>query len=194
MNDLFHLLRLSSVPGVGPMRLRNLVGRFGSAEAVLGAAWKDLCRVDGIDEKTARSIGNGGDGDFAEEQIRLSEKTGIFLLTYWNAGYPEALKAIPDPPAILFVKGKFADQDAIAVAVVGTRTPSTYGRNTAERIAGELAHSSVTVVSGMARGIDTAAHRGALAGSGRTIAVLGSGADVVYPPENRKLYQSVAES
>jgi DNA processing protein len=194
MADLFHLLRLLSVPGVGPMRIRTLVGRFGSAEAVFRAGLKDLCRTEGIDEKTARSIRNGGDETFAGEQIRLSEKMGIHALTYWDLGYPEALKAIPDPPAILFVRGGLEDQDRIAVAMVGTRTPSTYGRNAAERLAEELARYGVTVVSGMARGIDTASHRGALKGSGRTIAVLGSGADVVYPPENRKLCEAIAES
>jgi DNA processing protein len=194
MAGLRHLLRLSSVPGVGPMRIRSLVGRFGSAEAVFHAGLEELRRTDGIDEKTARSILNGGDDAFAAEQIHLSEKTGIRALTFWDDDYPEPLKAIADPPAILFVKGTLIEQDRIAVAVVGTRSPSTYGRNTAERISEELAHCGVTVVSGMARGIDTAAHRGALRGAGRTLAVLGSGADVVYPSENKKLCEAVAES
>jgi DNA processing protein len=175
------------------MRMRKLVGRFGSAEAVLRADVEDLCRVDGVDQKTAQNIRDGVDRAFAEEQIRRAGERGVHVLTYWENDYPGILKTIPDPPAVLFVRGELDGRDRIAVAIVGTRTPSTYGRTTAERFGEGMAGLGITVVSGLARGVDTAAHRGALRAAGRTVAVLGCGVDVVYPPENATLFEEIAQ-
>ena len=149
--------------------------------------------MDGIDEKTARSIRHDVNREFADEQLRRVAKQDVRIVTYWDATYPEMLKKIYDPPILLYAKGAFLEE-ANNIAVVGTRSPSEYGRGVAGRLSEGLARRGMTVVSGMARGIDTLAHRGALRGGGRTVAVLGCGLDVVYPPENKKLYEQVAAS
>jgi len=194
LDNVYHLLCLLSVPGVGAQRLRNLVGHFGSAEAVLAAGAAELRKVANIDEKMAQSIRNQVEPDFAKEQIRSAEKQKVRIVSYWNPEYPNLLKTIHDPPVLLFVKGTLPESDSIGVAVVGTRTPSMYGRTVAERFAAELSDYGITVVSGLARGVDTAAHRGAVKAGGKTVAVLGSGVDVVYPPENKKLYDDIVEN
>ena len=191
MADAVALLRLLSVPNVGPQRVRQMVARFGSAESVFEASVLDLIEVEGIDEKTARAVRNQSDAKFAESQIALAEKHGVRILSYWDQDYPELLRAIHDPPVVLYTKGPLDWKLFTGIAVVGTRFPSTYGRQVAERLSEELSLRGVTVVSGMARGVDTAAHKGALRGWGSTVAVLGSGLDVVYPPENRKLYLEI---
>jgi DNA processing protein len=188
------LLRLLSVPNVGPQRVRQMVARFGSAESVFEASLLDLVEVEGIDEKIARAVRDQSDGRFAETQTALAEKHGARILSYWDPDYPELLKTIHDPPVVLYVKGPLDWKSFTGIAVVGTRFPSTYGRQVAERLSEELSLRGVTVVSGMARGVDTAAHKGALRGSGGTAAVLGSGLDVVYPPENRRLYLEIIET
>jgi DNA processing protein len=193
MIDLNALLRLLSVPNVGPQRVRQLVARFGSPEAVLESSVSDLIEVEGIDEKIARAVRNQSDALFAKTQISLVEKHGARLMTYWDPDYPELLRAIHDPPVVLFLKGPLDWTAFIGIAVVGTRFPSSYGRQVAESISQELSRRGITVVSGMARGVDTAAHRGALIGSGSTVAVMGSGLDIVYPPENRKVYLEIIE-
>jgi len=190
--DLQGLLTLLSVPGVGPVRARALVDRFGTPEAVWRAGESELRKVRGIDERTASAIRTEKPGDFAEKQIDEADKHQVAILTLWDPEYPERLKAIDDPPPVLFVRGQIRLEDKNAVAVVGTRFPSTYGRGVAEGFAQDLARRRITVVSGMARGIDTCAHQGALRAGGRTIAVLGSGVDVIYPPENRKLSSEIA--
>jgi len=125
--------------------------------------------------------------------IELAHKLNVSIITSDSTFYPQMLLNIYDFPPILYVRGTLTDKD-INIAVVGSRRASTYGRFTTERLCRELAMNGVTVVSGMARGIDSAAHTGALAGKGRTIAVLGSGMDVIYPPENRKLFEKIAEN
>lgn len=132
------------------------------------------------------------DGAVAEQRAR-AERVGARLVLLGDADYPAQLKAIPSPPPFLFVRGDIRAEDALAVAVVGARRATPYGLQVSERLAGDLAARGVTVVSGFARGVDTAAHRGALGAGGRTIAVLGSGVDVIYPPENRKLVARVVE-
>ena len=194
MDEVYHLLCLVSVPGMGSHRIRKLVSRFGSPKAVLEAGMDALCRVDGIDEKTGRSILKKSDRRFAEEELSRVEKNGVELLTYWSPKYPKMLKQIHDPPVLLYVKGELDEEDENRIAVVGTRTPSQYGKWVAERLAEDFGRRGIVVVSGMARGVDTLAHRGALRGGGRTVAVLGCGVNVVYPPENRRLYREVEES
>jgi DNA processing protein len=194
MNDLYPLLCLLSIPGIGPHRIRKLVNHFGSPEAVLKANIKDLMRVDTIDQKTARGILQKVNRRFAEKQLVQIDRYRISCIRYWDPEYPENLKRIYDPPVLLFVKGKLTQSDRHHIAVVGMRSPSEYGRWIAEKLGQELAQQGIVVVSGMARGIDTRAHYGVLKASGTTLAVLGCGVDVVYPPENRRLYERIMET
>jgi len=191
--DVEALLMLSAVPGVGPNRLRALVGRFQSPEAVFRASMADLISVEGIDKTIARNIRTYRDDGFAREQLSRLNRHSAQIVTFWDAQYPRLLKAISDPPAFLFVRGTLRAEDSEAVAVVGTRAPTDYGKLVASRLCAELAAQGVTIVSGLARGIDTEAHRAALQAGGRTIAVLGSGVDVIYPAENRSLARRIIE-
>ena len=192
--DVEALLTLLSVPGLGPRRILSLVSRFGDAGAVLKASVAELCRTAGIDVKTATSIRSAADADFARHQLRLANKSGVSFVTYWDSRYPKRLKQVADPPVVLYVRGTLPTQDEAMIAVVGTRVPSAYGRLVAANLSRDLAREGVTVVSGLARGIDTVAHKAALEVGGRTVAVLGSGLDVIYPAENRALTVEIADS
>jgi DNA processing protein len=197
--SVFDLLVLSRAPGIGQRRLAALVTTFGTPQAVLRASARDLAPAAGIRPEEAMRLvqhlrGQGGK-KFAELQLKLLSELGGRILTLWDSGYPELLRNIYDPPPLLFVRGRILPQDALAVAVVGTRHPSPYGRCMAGRFAAELASRGITVVSGLARGIDAESHAAALsAPGGRTVAVMGSGLDVCYPPENRSLLDRIADS
>ena len=191
--EIESLLTLCTVPGIGPRRILALVAKFGSPEAVLRASVNELCTVNGVDVRTASRIRTEADRDFARDQLRRANRLGVRFLTCWDEDYPARLKEISDPPVLLYVLGALSDAQEIMLAVVGTRTPSTYGRVVTENLCAELAERGITIVSGLARGIDTIAHRTALKAGGRTIAVLGSGVDVVYPPENRALARKIRE-
>ena len=193
MNDLFELLCLLSVPGVGPYRIRNLVSHFGSAKAALEGSARDLCIVDGIDEYIAENIKKKLNKSFADKQISHSQKSGVQIITFWDPEYPDLLRKIYDPPVLLFIRGVLSGKDENRIAVVGMRYPSYYGSSVAERFGEDLARMGIVVVSGMARGIDTKAHWGAIKGEGRTLAVLGCGLDIIYPPENVRLYEQITE-
>ncbi len=187
------LLELASVPRIGPQKIRNLVAHFQSPEQVLRASPRDLIRVPGIEKKLASNIvHNKGGGKFADEQLRLVNRIGARIITIWDAEYPELLKKTYDPPAFLFVLGKFSPCDKHTLAIVGTRVPSPYGQHIAETLAREFAQLGITIASGLARGIDTIAHSATLKAKGRTIAIIGSGLDVPYPPENRRLQELIA--
>jgi DNA processing protein len=190
--NLHGLLRLQSVPGIGSQRMRALMARFRSPEVILNASMRELMEVDGIEKTLAHHIRTAPDGRFADEQIFLLDKANARIVTFWDGEYPSLLKKIFDPPVLLFMRGEFAAADCKGIAIVGTRSPSAYGRLMAQRFAGELARNGLTVVSGLARGVDTIAHREVLAQGGRTIAVLGSGVDVIYPDENSKLADQIA--
>ena len=194
MSDLYHLLCLLSIPGIGPHRVRKLVSHFGSPEEVLKGSLKDLMRIDTIDEKTAQAIRQKVNPRFAESQLSQIEKYQVKCIRYWDPEYPEILKRIYDPPVVLFVKGKLDRLDDDNIAVVGMRSPSEYGRWIAEKLGQDLARHGVVVVSGMARGIDTQVQYGVLKASGKTMAILGCGINVVYPPENRRLYEKIIET
>ncbi len=188
MDDLHGLLKLSQVPGVGSNRLRLLVSHFRSASAVFNASPRELIKVQGIEEKTALNIVRFKDGDrFADEQLRQLKKIGGRVVTFWDAEYPDQLKRIYDPPPFLYLLGEFAPEDGYSIAIVGTRGPSNYGRLLAEKFTTELGSLGLTIVSGLARGIDTVTHISALKSGTRTLAVIGSGIDGIYPPENKKL-------
>jgi DNA processing protein len=192
--EIYSLLRLISVPGLGPLRLQALLRHFGSAAGILQARVPDLVGVRGINKGLAGSI-HGHDGRvFADEQLAWCEKTGTRILSFLDNEYPDQLRAIPDPPQILFVQGRLSREDGASLGVVGMRRPSPYGEAAAEKITRDLTRAGITIVSGLARGIDTIAHRVCLGAGGRTLAVLGSGLDHIYPPENRGLARRVAAS
>lgn len=182
---------LSLVPGIGPARFTRLIEQFGSAEAAWRASPADLARADLDRQIRDRLLALRARLDPDEELARLRRR-GISTVTSEDASYPESLRTIADPPPILYVLGELAARDAWAVAVVGTRRATAYGRQVCDRLVGDLARAGVTIVSGLAKGIDTYAHRAALAAGGRTVAVLAHGLDQVYPPENLHLAREIA--
>jgi len=174
------------VRGIGPMRLRALLDYFGDIERAWRAPAEELRSV-GLDRRSLESlltVRTTLDLDRVLEQVAAA---GAHVLTWESPGYPSLLREISDPPPVLYVKGTMTEEDAWAVAVVGTRRVSAYGREATRRLTTALARSGITIVSGLARGIDAEAHRAALKAGGRTIAVLGCGIDRIYPPEHRKL-------
>lgn len=185
-DDLVDRLRLAMVPGVGPRIRQALLERFGSSQAVLAAAPEQLRGVAGVGPKIAGAIA-AADRIDVDREIDLCREHGIEILSEADDRYPRMLREIHDPPGVLFVRGSLRGEDAMAIAIVGTRHASPYGLQQAERLAGTLARYGLTIVSGLARGIDAAAHRGALAAGGRTLAVLASGVLNIYPPEHDKL-------
>ncbi len=187
-------LCLALVEGVGPLALSRLLDRFESPERVLCVSQSELQSVKGVGPKLARRIAGAREEIDVDAQLTLvrEHSLGMLLPTYDN--YPPMLKEIHDPPVVLFTRGHMKESDQLAVAIVGTRHASRYGLDQAKMLAGSLAHAGITVVSGMARGIDSAAHRGALDAGGRTIAVLASGVLNPYPPENGKLAEEIASS
>lgn len=192
-SELLAEVRLSLVAGVGPRLRQNLLARFGSVSAVLRADRDELCRVDRIGPTLAAAIVSAPDDTHAANAMNEAAQHGIELLTLSDARYPRLLREIHDPPGVLYIRGTLAEGDQLAVAIVGTRHASRYGLKCAEELASALAQAGFTVVSGLARGIDAAAHRGALRGGGRTIAVLGGGLLEIYPPEHRDLAEEVAQ-
>jgi DNA processing protein len=185
-------LALAQADGVGPRLRRSLLDAFGSAEAALTAPAAELQKVAGIGKKTAASIAEARDRGGIEDLLADCRDHDVRILLEEDEEYPSALKTTHTPPAVLFVRGRFDRRDALALAVVGTRHATTYGLRQAEKLAGSLARSGFTIVSGLARGIDGTAHKAALAAGGRTIAVLGSGVLNVYPPEHQELAEAIA--
>ena len=187
------ILRLSLVHGVGPRLFGELLACLGTAEGVLGASSNQLKSVPGVGSKLAEEISNANQIDL-DTIYQDCQKHSIEILDSRSDRYPKLLKQIYDPPNILYQHGETLPQDEIAIAVVGTRHASNYGKLTAERLARGLAMSAITVVSGLARGIDVTAHRAALDAGGRTLAVLGSGLLDVYPREHTELCLEVRKS
>jgi DNA processing protein len=183
---------LSRIEGVGRVTFRKLAARFGAPEHVLSASREELAGVDGVSGKVAKAIASASWRQFAEQELEKAKQAGVRIITADSTDYPERLRNTPDPPLFLYVNGTLDQGEGIAV--VGTRKPTVYGMTVAKRLSAELAEAGLTIVSGLARGIDTQAHRGALAAKGRTIAVLGSGIDVAYPPENRELMRQIAQA
>lgn len=188
------MLALSRVPGVGAVLGRRILERFGSPAAVAAASAAQLSEIEGISQAGAAAFIRSFDLDAAARELDRALAAGFEVLTLVEHGYPATLAALSDAPLVLHVRGALAGRDAAAVAIVGTRGASKYGREVGRRLAADLAGAGVTVVSGMALGIDTAAHEGALASGGRTLAILGSGLDKVYPPENRSLAERIVQS
>lgn len=171
-----------------------MLRQFGSVENALGASVAGFTKIDGIGTRTAERISRSVDNFNVEKELALADKLGVFLIHLDDDRYPAPLKGIYDPPPVLYVKGTLQRSDNLAMAIVGSRRCSTYGSEQASRFGHILASSGLTIVSGMARGIDTAAHRGALSAQGRTIAVQGCGLANVFPPENVKLKGLIEES
>jgi DNA processing protein len=195
MNDdiLKYWIALKSIPGVGNVIFPALVDKFGSLPAVFAASVSQLNEISGISRETAKAIAGFNGWDKVKVELELVAKNHINIITYHDDLYPEKLLNIYDRPPYIYVRGNLNKAD-VNIAIVGSRLASTYGKYTTERISRELALKGVTVVSGMARGIDSAAHRGAMSAHGRTLAVLGSGLDVIYPPENKKLYADIVQN
>ncbi len=186
------LLRLALVPGVGPILAGRLEAAFGGLGEVFAQRMDSLQAVEGIGAEKARRICDPRGADqIAAERARCAA-AGVAIITRHDPGWPKDLNALADPPLALWILGELQPRDRLAVAVVGPRHSSAYGHRTAQRLAGGLARVGATVVSGLARGIDTAAHEAALAASGRTLAVLGSGIGRCYPEENRPLAERIA--
>ncbi len=185
-------LLLALTPEVGPVLRVRLLQRFGDAAAVMAASEGALQEVQGIGPKVSKHIVNARHEVQLDAQLALAREHDVAIVLPRHDAYPPMLKEIHDPPAVLFVRGRLDPTDKMAVAIVGTRRATRYGKQTAERLAAGLSRAGVTVVSGMALGIDTAAHRGALAAGGRTIAVLASGVLNPFPPDNVKLADEIA--
>jgi len=186
-------VRLSLVEGVGPRLRTELLSAFGSASAALNASPTLLKKIPGISSKVAERIAAAIETVDAETVIRSAWKNQIDVVTSEQDIYPRLLKEIHDPPGVLYQRGTLIAQDALAITLVGTRQATQYGLRQAERLAASLAGAGLTVVSGLARGIDAAAHRGALRSGGRTIAVLASGLLQIYPPEHRNLASQISQ-
>ncbi len=193
---LLDYLQLVMTQGIGSVLLDRLLVRFGSPREVLSASPDSLSEVEGVGVGLIRNLRSRQFREQAEQTIATCAKLNVDIILPEDSRFPRLLKEIPDPPSVLFVRGGFEQRDALSVAIVGTRTASQYGRSQAERFARVLARSGITIVSGLARGIDAAAHEGALEvdEGGRTIAVLSSGVVEIYPPQHEELAERVARS
>jgi len=192
--DVDKWLKLIRADGVGPVTFARMLKRFGSVDAALGASVAGLAKVEGIGYKTAERITASRDKFDAEAELERAGKLGVWLVHMEDARYPKVLQQIYDPPPVLYVKGTLGREDNLAIAIVGSRRCSLYGQEQASRLAHLLAAAGFTIVSGLARGIDSAAHQGALAAEGRTLAVQGCGLAQAYPPENKKLFELISRS
>ena len=189
--ELLDALRLSLTRGLGPIAQTRLRNRLGSAGEVFRASREELLSVEGIGPKLASAIERQRNSDQAVEELNSCEQLGVDLLRLEDKNYPDGLREIPDPPQLLYVRGSLTDSDRLGIGIVGSRRCTLYGRQQAERFARDLSLAGITVISGLARGIDACAHRGAMEANGRTIAVLGTGVGHIYPAEHGPLSEEV---
>jgi len=194
MSDLRYWIALSMLPDIGPVFSRKLLSHFKTPERIFHAGMDELLSVEGVGINRARGIKKFSSWKDVEKQMKVLEKKDIQAVGLDHPSYPEMLREIEDAPVIIYMKGDILPQDRYAIALVGSRKPTPYGISVTEGISEELASMGFTVVSGMARGIDSISHRGALRAGGRTIAVLGSGVDVPYPAENWGLMDKIEKS
>ncbi|MEJ2011951.1 MAG: DNA-processing protein DprA [Anaerolineales bacterium] len=192
-DDLRYWVGFHRIQGIGAVRLRALLERFGNLEQAWHATYADLQSA-GLNGELARLVLQARREFDLKAELEKIKASGYRVLCLKDSDYPERLKQIASPPVLLFTWGQIGPEDRICVAIVGTRRPTDYGLAVAQEVAGYLASRGVTVVSGLARGIDHAAHRAALDAGGRTIAVLGSGLDRIYPPEHKRLAAQIAET
>ena len=191
---LFYHLALLMAPGVGPRLFAQLVQKFGDPESVFNAPAAELDRIPRLNGKTVQALLGFDWKNRVEEELEKVSKRGFKLIALNDPDYPPRLRETSDPPPVLWISGEIRPEDQAAVALVGARSASDFGRETAYRLAGELAEAGICVVSGGALGVDTAAHWGALEAGGRTLGVLGCGLDVVYPSSNRALFRKIPKS
>lgn len=192
ITDIEALVILTEIPHLGPMKIRSLIERFGSAAEALEMDPSAIAALPGFGQKVMEKWGYWKRDNAWKKNLELTEKHEAAIISYANLQFPKRLLEIPDCPTLLYVKGSIEKVDQRCIAIVGTRQASIYGMEMAEKIASELASAGFTIVSGLARGIDTAAHVGALR-SGRTIAVIGSGLADIYPAENKGLAQMISK-
>lgn len=186
-------LALKMVRGIGNVSYRELLARFGSPQAVFAASFTDLTDA-GLKPGVARAIITFQRWNEVEQELRKIARHQVRVLTWAEQEYPDNLRQIHDPPPFFYIKGEFLPQDRLAIALVGSRAAGAYGREVTRELAAGLAERGVTVVSGLARGIDAQAHTATLAVKGRTVAVLGSGLDIIYPSEHKSLAEAIARS
>lgn len=194
MSNLRYWIALSMLDYIGPVRTKKLLSIFERPEKIFSADIDDLYAVEGIGIKRAKEIKEFSSWDTIDKQIETIKKTGIDILCLDDPLYPSLLKETQSAPAVIYVKGNINPQDRYSIAIVGSRKPTDYGSAIAQNMSEELAAIGFTIVSGMARGIDSLSHKGAIRAGGRTIAVLGSGLDRLYPPENKSLAEKIAAS
>ncbi len=194
MEYKYYWLALSSIQELSNTSLRRLYDRFGSPERIFSAPPKELITAGHIKEEVAERITKFNDWNKVERDWGKIKKEGITFTIFYDEIYPQNLKNIPDPPFFLYIKGEIKNEDRQAIAIVGSRKATNYGRVTTEHLSRELVSHGFTIVSGMARGIDSYAHQAALSAGGRTIAVLGCGIDIIYPMENKGLMEEIARS
>lgn len=187
-------IALNLLPGIGPVRVRRLLARFGSPQAIFVASERELQTVDGIGPETASTIRNWHKTLRPDREIADAQKLGARILTPESEDYPPLLRQIYDPPTVLYLLGKLPKQNQCSVAVVGTRRPTLYGTDCTRKLSFQLASAGVSIISGLAIGIDTHAHLAALAAKGHTVAVLGCGLAHFYPPSNRELASKILEA
>jgi DNA processing protein len=187
---LLEWLALSLTAGMGPTKSRKLVDHFGTAEAVFRASLTEL-EAAGLQAISAQSLATGKSAELAREEIARATEAGVLLVSRDDPSYPPRLREIYDPPLVLYVRGDAEILTKPGIAMVGTRHPTPYGLGMAERLACDLAAQGLVIISGMARGVDTASHRGAISAKGKTVAVFGTGVDVIYPKENSRLSEQI---
>ena len=192
--DIQAWLSLHLAPGMGPVTCNKLVLHYGGAEEVLSAGSSALAAVTPLRQESVKALFGEGKQqleDIVNKEIELAEKKNISIIHFADPLYPDLLKKIHDPPAVLYVKGDPEVLNCSGLGIVGSRASTVYGKSVAEQMAMNLASQGFTIISGLALGIDTAAHEGALAAEGKTVAVFGCGLDIVYPPSNRNLYEQI---
>jgi DNA processing protein len=192
MDKLLPWFCLKSVPGIGNHLFKRLIDRFHLPEAVFQASRHELLEIEGISQRQADAILNYEAPGSIKTELEQTDQKGFKIITQADSAYPPLLMEIPDPPPFLYVSGSL-DGSSKNIAVVGSRNPTAYGISATQNLCADLTAHGITIVSGMAVGIDTAAHRGALAGKGNTIAVLGSGFNKIYPSQNRSLFKRISE-
>ncbi len=191
MNSTEACIALNMLPTMGPVRLRKLLEVFGSPERVLSAKRSELRAVEGIGNEVVDQISSWESIVDLPAELKRIQEFGATVITQTSPSYPKSLREIHAPPIVLYVWGEIQERDQHAIGIIGARRTTHYGTESAKKLAYQIAYAGLTVVSGLARGIDTAAHQGALAAKGRTIAAIGSGLSKLYPPENRALAEKI---
>ncbi len=199
LTKLTALKALLSIERIGPILLLNLLSKFSSVDEIFSASPAELKRAGNIGDTLAKRIITAGKKleefrNSAEAEIEAATNLGAEIITFFDDDYPRLLKQISAPPILIYVFGKIREEDENSISVVGTRHPTSYGKLQAEKFTKELVENNITIISGLARGIDTIAHSAALKFGGRTIAVIGSGLDIIYPSENKKLAERIREN